>query len=91
MEQIEAESRELEARLETAGDDQGRRRAVRPRLNSLRLWRGQPAWRRRRRSEALELQAFRISEECAIVTLPGEFFVEVARDLEQRIGLPTSS
>jgi hypothetical protein len=55
----------------------------------LRLWRSQ-----RQRgggaggSEALELQAFRISDECAIVTLPGEFFVEVARDLERRAGLP---
>ncbi len=89
LEQIEAEVRDLEGRLEAAGDDQGQRRAVRPRLNSLRLWRGQ-----RQRgggeggSEALELQAFRISDECAIVTLPGEFFVEVARDLERRIGLP---
>jgi hypothetical protein len=89
LEEIDSEMRRLEADLEVAGEDQARRRAVRPRLNSLRLWRGQ-----RQRGggaggeEAVEIQAFRISEECAIVTLPGEFFVEVARDLEQRIGLP---
>jgi hypothetical protein len=89
LEEIEAEVRRLEADLEAAGDDQGKRRAVRPRLNSLRLWRGQ-----RQRgggdggNETVELQAFRISEECAVITLPGEFFVEVARDLETRAGLP---
>jgi hypothetical protein len=89
LEEIETEIRSLEATLEAAGDDVTRRREVRPRLNSLRLWRSQ-----RQRgggaggSEALELQAFRISDECAIVTLPGEFFVEVARDLERRAGLP---
>lgn len=89
MAEIETEIRDLEARYEAAGDDLTMRRAVRPRLNSLRLWRGQ-----RQRgggeggSEILEIQAFRISEQCAVVTLPGEFFVEVARDLEQRCGLP---
>ncbi|HXH20383.1 MAG TPA: neutral/alkaline non-lysosomal ceramidase N-terminal domain-containing protein [Dehalococcoidia bacterium] len=89
IEEIEAEIRQLETALEEAGTDVARRRQVRPRLNSLRLWRAQ-----RQRgggaggSEALEIQAFRISAECAIVTLPGEFFVEVARDLEQRAGLP---
>jgi neutral ceramidase len=89
LEQIEAEIRQLEAALEAAGDEIAQRRAVRPRLNSLRLWRAQ-----RQRgagdggSESVEIQAFRISDECAIVTLPGEFFVEVARDLEQRAGLP---
>jgi neutral ceramidase len=88
-EEIEAEVQRLEAELEAAGSDQAKRRAIRPRLNSLRLWRGQ---RQRgggaRGDETVELQAFRISDECAVVTLPGEFFVEVARDLEKRIGLP---
>jgi hypothetical protein len=89
LDQVEAEIRQLEAALEAAGDDTARRRAVRPRLNSLRLWRAQ----RQRGAgdggdESVELQAFRISNECAVITLPGEFFVEVARDLEQRIGLP---
>ena len=89
MEQIEAEIRDLEARYEAAGSDAAKRREVRPRLNSLRLWRGQ-----RQRGggegggESLEIQAFRLSEQCAIVTLPGEFFVEVARDLEKRVDLP---
>jgi neutral ceramidase len=89
MEEIEKEIRQLEAAYEAAGDDVARRRQVRPRLNSLRLWRGQ-----RQRgggdggTDMVEVQAFRLSAEAAIVTLPGEFFVEVARDLEQRTGLP---
>jgi hypothetical protein len=89
MEDLQVEIARLEVQLNSAGDDTGARRAVRPRLNSLRLWRGQ-----RERgggdggSESIELQAFRIAEDCAVLALPGEFFVEVARDLERRIGLP---
>jgi neutral ceramidase len=89
LDEIEAEMARLEADLEAAGDDVTRRRALRPRLNSLRLWRAQ---RQRGEgnggSETVEIQAFRIADECAVLTLPGEFFVEVARDLEQRVGLP---
>ncbi len=86
---LEKEITALEAEYEAAGDDITKRRAVRPRLNSLRLWRGQ-----RQRgggaggTEQLEVQAFRLSAECAIVTLPGEFFVEVARDIEKAAGVP---
>ncbi len=89
IEEIDRESAELEAQLAAAGDDVAMRRSVRPRLNELRLYRGQ-----RQRGggvggeERIELQAFRLSSDCAIVTLPGEFFVEIARDIEKEAGVP---
>ena len=88
-EEIEREVTNLEAQIEAAGDDVTKRRSIRPRLNELRLYRGQ-----RQRGgggggqERIELQAFRLSSECAVITLPGEFFVEIARDIEHRAGVP---
>ena len=91
-EDIEREIVELEAELGRAGDDIGRRRALRPRLNQLRMelfphagrGRGLPGGR----TERAEVQAFRLGAECVLVSLPGEFFAgtglrirrELARD-----------
>jgi hypothetical protein len=36
----------------------------------------------------LEVQAIRLSEECAIVTLPGEFFASTGLSLAERCGRP---
>jgi hypothetical protein len=89
-EEIEREMAEIEAKLAAlAEDDREGRRALRPRLNALRMDRAQritdsaePGW-----TEAVELQAFRISDECAVVMLPGEFFVELAREIERQAGV----
>lgn len=90
LEEIETEIGQIEAKLAALaeGDREGRR-AIRPRLNALRMDRTQklsdPA--EPGQSEAVALQAFRISDECAVVMLPGEFFVEVAREIEQLAGV----
>jgi len=36
----------------------------------------------------IEIQAMRISNECALVTLPGEFFVETGNAIRSAVGLP---
>ncbi len=88
--EIERELQELEAgmqRLEAS--DVAGRRALRPRYNQLRLDRVQkvqdPAAAGDTRQ--IEIQAFRLSDECAVIALPGEFFVETARELEQSCGV----
>ena len=88
--EIEAEIAEIEVSLAALPEnDRGGRRAIRPRLNALRMDRSQklsdPA--EPGQTEAVELQAFRISDECAVVMLPGEFFVEVAREIERLVGI----
>lgn len=80
----------LEADVAKVGDDVEGRRALRPRLNQLRM---ESVFARRDRAEpgqteAAEVQAFRLSPECVLVSLPGEFFVEVGRDIERRCGFP---
>lgn len=88
---ISAAMAAIEAELATlAPDDTAGRRALRQRLNQLRMDRAQatndPATEGQR--EQIELQAFRISDECAVVMLPGEFFVEIARAIEAAAGVP---
>lgn len=90
LDEIESEIAQLETKLAAlAGDDQAGRRAIRPRLNTLRMDRVQrltdsaePGQR-----EPVELQAFRLSDECAVVTLPGEFFVEIGSEIEREAGV----
>ena len=39
-------------------------------------------------ANSFELQVLRISPQCVIATLPGEFFVETGRAVRRAIGLP---
>jgi hypothetical protein len=88
--EIEREMADVQSRL--AGlpeDDREGHRAIRPHLNALRMDRAQrqtdPAEQGQR--EAVELQAFRIADDCAVVMLPGEFFVELAKEVERDAGV----
>lgn len=90
VEEVTREMAGLERRIEQAGpDDIETRRSLRPRLNELRMHRAY--WLREpdQSSTTLDvpLQAFRLSNECAMIALPGEFFVELARDIERAAGV----
>ncbi len=89
LDEIEREYAELEVELAAAGDDQAVRRSVRPKMNELRMERAaRQGGGGDGGEERIELQAFRLSSECAVVTLPGEFFVEIARDIEAKAAIP---
>ena len=64
------------------------RRALRARINELATSRLFPPVPSGRTSQRLEVQAIRLSEECAVVTLPGEFFAETGAEIARRCGLP---
>jgi hypothetical protein len=89
--EIEAEMAELEAKFAAlAPDDQAGRRALRPRMNAIRMDRlqaiGDPILADG--SESIELQAFRIADQCAVIMLPGEFFVELGQAIRTAAGVP---
>jgi hypothetical protein len=91
LEEIEREIAAIESRLGgLPDDDREAHRAIRPRLNALRMDRSQrrtdPA--EPGQTEPVELQAFRLSDDCTVVMLPGEFFVELAREIERDAGIP---
>jgi hypothetical protein len=89
-EEIEREVADLEAKLAALPeDDVAGRRALRPRLNQIRteLTRYGRMWAGTGPTMRVELQALRISDECAVIALPGEFLVEIGRELERRCGV----
>jgi neutral ceramidase len=85
--EIEANIAEIEGKLaELAPDDVAGRRAIRPRLNELRIDR---VTKQRFPATAgvtqrVEVQAFRISPQLAVAMLPGEFFVVTGRAIASR-------
>ncbi|HET9732504.1 MAG TPA: neutral/alkaline non-lysosomal ceramidase N-terminal domain-containing protein [Acidimicrobiales bacterium] len=86
---ISAELAQLHRRLETLGtDDVLTHRQLRARINELTvaelIARAGPA----RSAQSLEVQAIRLSEACAVLALPGEFFVETGRAIVRDAGLP---
>jgi hypothetical protein len=87
---LDAEVAELTAKLDAlAPDDTDGRRAIRPRLNQLRIDR---VTKQRFPAEAgatqrVEVQAFRLSAEAAILMLPGEFFIQTGKQIESRAGI----
>jgi len=90
QEEIEREVAAIEARLSALPEgDLAGSRALRPRLNQLRTelvrYRGMAV--APDTTERAELQALRISDECAVVCLPGEFLVEIGWELERRCGV----
>lgn len=85
--EIEAEIAEIEAKLAAlAPDDIAGSRAIRPRLNQLRLDRvaKQRFPTTPGLTQRVEVQAFRISPQLAIAMLPGEFFVVTGRAIASR-------
>ncbi len=88
---IAKEIESLEAKLAKLGpDDVDGRRAIRPRLNEVRMeyvfagrGRAEPG-----QTEKAEVQAFRLAPDCVVVSLPGEFFVDIGRDIERQCGYP---
>lgn len=87
IEIIEAEMAEIEGKLAglAPGDVTGRR-ALRPRLNQIRMDRvtKQRFPGTEGVTQRVEVQAFRISPQLAIAMLPGEFFVETGRSIDRR-------
>jgi hypothetical protein len=65
-------------------DQAGRRRAM-SRLNQLRMEQTMQTYSRLRPlpRQKVEVQAFRLGDNCAIVALPGEFFVDSARGIAE--------
>ena len=89
VEEVDGELREMEARLAALpAADLGARRALRARINELATARLFPPLPSGRTTQRLEVQALRLSEECAVVTLPGEFFAETGAEIARRCGLP---
>jgi neutral ceramidase len=89
VDEVDAELRGMEARLAALpAGDLGGRRALRARINDLATARLFPPLPSGRATQRLEVQALRLSEECAVVTLPGEFFAETGAELARRCGLP---
>jgi hypothetical protein len=89
MAEIEEEMTGIEAKLAALPpDDIEGRRALRPRLNQLRMDRVSKQRHPASGSgtQRVEVQAFRLSPAAAIVMLPGEFFVETGREIERRAG-----
>ena len=88
-EEIEAEMARIEQQIADAGDDLAVRRALRPRLNRLNVERFPHAGRGRGlpggRTERAEVQVMRLATECALVALPGEFFVETGHRIRERL------
>ncbi len=86
-EELEGVYQERRATYEAlAPEDVTGRRALKPLLNELRMARS-----RKRHfpaapgdTQRVEVQAFRIAEDCAILALPGEFFVEIGQELRRR-------
>ncbi|MEO6044233.1 MAG: neutral/alkaline non-lysosomal ceramidase N-terminal domain-containing protein [Tepidiformaceae bacterium] len=88
--EIETEFAAVESQMaRLSADDVEGRRALRPRLNQLRMDRvakqrfpvgNEPTQR-------VEVQAFRLSTEAAVIMLPGEFFVQTAKEIEARAGV----
>lgn len=88
--EIEREMADLEARLAAlAVDDVEGRRSLRPFLNQLRMDRvsKQRYPGSGNTTQRVEVQAFRLAPNAAIVMLPGEFFVETGKEIERRAGL----
>lgn len=88
--EIEREVGELEAQIAALPEGDDERRRLNPRLVELRVYltrlrqfAGEPGLTRQ-----VEVQALRIADECAVVALPGEFLIEIGRELEERAGVP---
>ena len=89
---LEQEISQVEAERSAAAGDQDRHHELTARRNQLRVeWAvaGRLAELPPRAEVVpIEIQAMRISDECALVSLPGEFFVETGNAIRAAAGLP---
>lgn len=84
--EIDAELADLRRTIDAAATTEARRRAV-ARRNEVAVERQFAAGADARRpTQRVEVQALRISPSCAIVALPGEFFVEIGAGIRARSG-----
>jgi len=83
----DAELDKLRAEIGSPNVALEQRRRLRARINELDVVRQWGLAELRAGTQAVEVQALRVSEECAFVSLPGEFFVETGRDVAGRCGL----
>lgn len=82
------EIKQLEEERAEAGDDVERRREVTGRINQLRIeWLIAGRAADMKPTERIELQAMRFSPACALVSLPGEFFVEIGHRIKEQAGI----
>jgi neutral ceramidase len=85
--ETDAELKRLQTHLSAPELGEDDRRRTRARINQLGVDR---QWGRsglRPGAQPIEVQALRLSAECGIVSLPGEFFVSTGRDIAARSGL----
>jgi Neutral/alkaline non-lysosomal ceramidase, N-terminal len=77
VDELSREIADLERKLESAGGDDATRRLLTPRLNQLRMERTVQSYPQLQPPEeqTVEVQTMRLGSNCAIVSLPGEFFV----------------
>lgn len=89
VEDIEAEIAQLEGRLKGSTGNDNARRNLMPRLNQLNMERTMLAYHQLQPPDeySVEVQAIRIGQRCAIVSLPGEFFVQTGADLASAAGI----
>jgi len=83
----DAELEKLRAEVGSPDASLEQRRRLRARLNELGVVRQWGLAELRAGTQAVEVQALRVSDQCAFVSLPGEFFVATGRDVAARSGL----
>ena len=83
----DAELERLNREVAVPDRSQADRRRLRARINELGADRQWGLAEIRPGTQTVEIQALRLSAECGIVSLPGEFFVSTGRDIARRSGL----
>jgi len=87
LEEVDSQVAEVQAAIDAlATDDVDRRRRLRARINELSVARVWGLAGGGRPTQRLEVQALRLGDGCAVVSLPGEFFAETGHDIIDRSG-----
>lgn len=86
----DAQLDQLRTAMASAGVSREERRRLQARVNELGVVRQWGLAQLRAGTQAVEVQALRVSDQCAFVSLPGEFFVATGRDVAERsrLGFP---
>ena len=87
VEKTDAELQRLQREVDDPDRSQADRRRLRARINELGVDRQWGLAAIRPGTQDVEVQALRLSAECGIVSLPGEFFVETGRFISRSSGL----
>jgi len=92
LEELDSDLRRLEDQLgatpASLASSVAERRALRARINELATSRLFASLEPAKATQRLEVQALRLSDTCAVVGLPGEFFAETGAEVTRRCGLP---